>query len=121
MSATRRGLPPLSHVVLDALFGFCATVVMMLAVLVAVAAWSMNWPVIFLGAVVVALVAHALHRRGVLDPEVSTSVAIGHSVIELGPLVGGVVAAVSLATGGTLWAAIGIGLIVLGLVGKLLL
>lgn len=116
-----RDQPPLSRVVVDALFGFCATVVMMLAVLVAVGAWSMNWPVVFLAAVAVALVAHAMHRRGLLDPAVSVPVAIGYSAIELGPLVGGVVAAVSLATGGTFWAAIGIGLIVLALVGKLLL
>jgi hypothetical protein len=45
--------------------------------------------------------------------------AIAHSLLELAPLAGGVVTAVSLATGATLWAAIGIVLIVLGLVGKL--
>jgi len=109
-----------SRLVVDALFGFVATVVMMLAVLVAVGAWSMDWPVVFVGAVAVALLAHAVHRRGLFDPALSLPAAIGHSAIELAPLAGGVVAAVSLATGATLWTAIGVGLIVFGLVGKLL-
>jgi hypothetical protein len=108
-----------SHLVVDALFGFVATVVMMLAVLVAVGAWSMDWPAVFVTSLAVALLAHAAHRRGLLDPTLSMPSAIAHSLLELAPLAGGVVAAVSLATGATLWAAIGIVLIVLGLVGKL--
>jgi hypothetical protein len=93
---------------------------MMLSVLVAVGAWSMNWPAIFVGALATALLAHAAHRRGLFAPAVSFPVAIAHSLIELVPLAGGVVAAVSLATGATLWTAIGVVLIVLGLLGKLL-
>jgi hypothetical protein len=80
----------------------------------------MNWPAVFVGALAAALLAHAAHRRGLFDPAVSFPVAIAHSLIELAPLAGGVVAAVSLATGATLWTAIGVALIVLGLLGKLL-
>jgi hypothetical protein len=112
--------PPLSHLVVDALFGFLATVVMMLAVLVAVGAWAMDSPAIFVGALAAALLAHAAHRRGLLVPAVSFPAAIGYSLIELAPLAGGVVLAVSLYTGATLWAAIGVVLVFFGLIGKLL-
>jgi hypothetical protein len=120
VTSSNRPEPPLSHLLVDALFGFLATVVMMLAVLVAVGAWAMDWPVVFVSALALALLAHAAHRRGLVDPTVSLPGAIGYSLIELSPLAGGVVTAVSLATGSMLWTAIGVVLIVLGLVGNLL-
>lgn len=120
MAGRNAAEPPLAHLVVDALGSFVATVVMMFGVLLAVAAWSMDWPVTFLGAVAVVFLAHAVHRRGLLRPTTSMPQALGHSVVELAPLAGGVIAAVAVFSGGSTWLAIGVGLIVFGLLGKLL-
>lgn len=122
VGARRSAEIPLPHLLVDAFVGFLATVVTMLAVLVAGASgwWAMDWPGTFLGAVAVAFLSHAAHRRGLLVPATSWSDALARSLAELGPLVGGVLATVSLLAGEVLWAGIGGALLGLGVLANVL-
>jgi hypothetical protein len=78
---------PLSKLVANVVFEFAATVGTMLAVLVGIGAWSMHWPLVFIGTVVAGFVCYTAQRRGLFGTDVTFRYAVLLSVADIGPFV----------------------------------
>jgi hypothetical protein len=75
----------LGKLVANVVFEFAATVATMLAVLVGVGAWSMDWPLVFVGTVVAAFVCYTAQRRGLFGSDVTFRLAVLLSIADVGP------------------------------------